>query len=48
MTKVLLFAGTTEGREIAEGCRGKRRILRQFAEGCRGKRSILRQKGEGC
>ena len=23
MTKVLLFAGTTEGREIAEGCRGK-------------------------
>ena len=23
MTKVLLFAGTTEGRQIAEGCRGK-------------------------
>ncbi len=23
MTKALLFAGTTEGREIAEGCRGK-------------------------
>lgn len=23
MTKVLLFAGTTEGREIAQGCRGK-------------------------
>ena len=23
MTKVLLFAGTTEGRKIAEGCRGK-------------------------
>ena len=23
MTKALLFAGTTEGREIAQGCRGK-------------------------